>query len=810
MKKIHNYFHSAFFLKMIILGVILFHAISASAATIYIGDDSPEGLNITQGTGQDTSGGAVTYGFVTTPTTYANTSSFIQLVNLTQVNFYAGTASGTLTPFVSLYTGNQTATSIQTATNYRVLLIGDPISVTGNSGRQNTQFLVGGMNPTLTLAPGQVLTVGYLSSSGGVVQYGSGSGTIDYVALGNTLPATVPNSFTANATTSLDRTLKYNVGFSVHTGPFNVACIGDSITAGVGSSNPSNDYPSQLQDLLGDDYIVTNYGVSSTTMLKNGDFPYWNTSAYTSSLAASPDIVIIMLGTNDSKPQNWTYQSQFLSNYIDMINSYRALPSHPMIYVNTCPTVAGSGNYGITNPIVTGQVVPLVKQAAAATGAPVNDVNTGTAFIPLDFPDNVHPNDAGHLTIANVVFTGLTGSQVIALGHTYNIIGKYSGKPVEVAASSLASGANVDISSDTGSNTQKWILSALSGNYYKIVNVNSGQVADVTGGSNTSGATIIQNTYTGATSQQWQIVNLGLGYYNIVNRNSGCVFDVTGASSNDGTLLEQATSSSTADEQKFQLIDQTISFSNRIEASSYNSENSVGLENCIEGGVDVEGITNGSYTVYNNVNLNGMSSFEARVASAGSGGSIVIHLDSATGTVIGTATVPITGGWQTWTTVNCSLSGASGYHNVYLVYTGGGGYLFNVEWFNFQGICSLIGAASYSSLDPGTAMYLQNSSEGGENLANIGNGDYAVYSNINLNGVTTFTARTASPGSGGTIVIHLDSPTGTVIGTCTTPGTGNWQVYSSSSCSLSATSGTHNIYLVFTTGGFNLEWFLFQ
>jgi hypothetical protein len=251
---------------------------------------------------------------------------------------------------------------------------------------------------------------------------------------------------------------------------------------------------------------------------------------------------------------------------------------------------------------------------------------------------------------------------------------------------------------------------------------------------------------------------------------------------------------------------------NYTPTASYNSLSSGGLylEGDSEGGQDLCNIDNGNYAVFNGVNLTGATGFQARVASAGAGGSIAIHLGSATGTLIGTCTVPVTGGWQTWTNVSCALnSSATGIQNVYLVFTGSSGALFNVEGFEFQSIFSPIAAADYSSLNPNTNMFLQGCSEGGENLADINNGDYAVYNNINLTGATTFTARTASPGSGGTIVLHLDSPTGTVIGTCTTPGTGNWQVYSNSSCTLTGASGTHNIYLVFTTGGFNLEWFEF-
>jgi hypothetical protein len=82
--------------------------------------------------------------------------------------------------------------------------------------------------------------------------------------------------------------------------------------------------------------------------------------------------------------------------------------------------------------------------------------------------------------------------------------------------------------------------------------------------------------------------------------------------------------------------------------------------------------------------MSGATAFQARVASATSGGTagtVEVCLDSPTGTVVGTATVPGTSGWQTWTTVTCNLTPSTGSHNLYLVYTGGSGYLFNVEWF---------------------------------------------------------------------------------------------------------------------------------
>ena len=68
-------------------------------------------------------------------------------------------------------------------------------------------------------------------------------------------------------------------------------------------------------------------------------------------------------------------------------------------------------------------------------------------------------------------------------------------------------------------------------------------------------------------------------------------------------------------------------------------------------------------------------------------GNVEVHLDSATGTMLGSCTAPVTGDWQMWSTQTCPLSAATGTHDVYLVFTGGadaGGYLFNLDWFAFR------------------------------------------------------------------------------------------------------------------------------
>jgi hypothetical protein len=122
----------------------------------------------------------------------------------------------------------------------------------------------------------------------------------------------------------------------------------------------------------------------------------------------------------------------------------------------------------------------------------------------------------------------------------------------------------------------------------------------------------------------------------------------------------------------------------QIEAESYSSQSGVQTETCSEGGQNVGFIENNDYAVYSNINLgSNVTGFQARVASGGNGGNIEIRLDSITGPLVGTCAVTGTGDWQTWADVKCSISGASGTHDVYLKFTGGSGYLFNINWFKF-------------------------------------------------------------------------------------------------------------------------------
>jgi alpha-L-fucosidase/lysophospholipase L1-like esterase len=210
----------------------------------------------------------------------------------------------------------------------------------------------------------------------------------------------------------------------------NVALIGDSITTGS--------YPAQLQTLLGPNYYINPYGSGGTTMLKNGDHPYWDSWEFVNSSNWEPDIVVIMLGTNDSTAINWQHSSEFVSDYEDMIDHYRGLASQPTVYVATSPHNYWPGN------VVTSEVVPLQIQAAANKGSTVIHVNPGTQNMGHNFPDNVHPNDAGSTTIATAIYNALKGAGKPSLSSAFSKIEAehYSSKSGSVQAEPSSEGSD--------------------------------------------------------------------------------------------------------------------------------------------------------------------------------------------------------------------------------------------------------------------------------------------------------------------------------------------------------------------------------
>ncbi len=199
-----------------------------------------------------------------------------------------------------------------------------------------------------------------------------------------------------------------------------VACIGNSITDGHGIDMATqHGYPALLQQMLGDGYWVKNFGVSGRTLLNKGDFPYMNEMAWKDAVAFQPDVVIIKLGTNDSKPQNWQYGAEFKADLKQMITTLRpdlaqpqkkkgkkakaATPKKPEIILCT-PIPAFKSSWDINEEIIANNIIPIQQEVAREYGLQVIDLHTLFANgADMVQPDGIHPNEKGVKRMAEIV-----------------------------------------------------------------------------------------------------------------------------------------------------------------------------------------------------------------------------------------------------------------------------------------------------------------------------------------------------------------------------------------------------------------------
>jgi lysophospholipase L1-like esterase len=198
-----------------------------------------------------------------------------------------------------------------------------------------------------------------------------------------------------------------------YTQPIKLACVGDSITAGVGAGKGQS-WPDQVRGMLGEKWDVKNFGDSGKTLMNSGDRPYQKTATFKKAKEFNPDVVVIILGTNDTKPQNWkNFKKDFEADYKDMVKQFAETANKPRIFVCYPPYVGKKGNYGINEPNVL-EEIPVVAKVAKDMNLGVIDVHGATDGKDALFPDKVHPNAEGARAIAAAVFKALTGKEAPA------------------------------------------------------------------------------------------------------------------------------------------------------------------------------------------------------------------------------------------------------------------------------------------------------------------------------------------------------------------------------------------------------------
>jgi hypothetical protein len=284
---------------------------------------------------------------------------------------------------------------------------------------------------------------------------------------------------------------------------------------------------------------------------------------------------------------------------------------------------------------------------------------------------------------------------VTNLSGYFYIQNRKSGLNLDVANFSTADGGNVLQWNPTTSNNQQFEFVHLGNGTYRIMARHSGKALDVAGVSSDNGANVHQWTYVGGANQQFIVQSTGDGFYKLVAKHSSKLIEVAGGSMAADANVQQWEDLGQTNAQ-WKLIEvSTPLFSATLQAENYNVMNGIQTEATTDagGGLNVGWIDTGDWMVYNSVTFPATGTYrvEYRVASV-SGGRLSLDLNAGS-IQLGAMNVPVTGGWQTWTTISHTVSVNAGTYNLGVFAQTGG---WNLNWVR---ITQVAGAAVVANSD---------------------------------------------------------------------------------------------------------------
>jgi lysophospholipase L1-like esterase len=196
--------------------------------------------------------------------------------------------------------------------------------------------------------------------------------------------------------------------------PIRIACVGDSITYGdrLGKRRITAAYPAQLQGLLGDGYRVENYGVGGMIMREKTkkdrkQNSYWNAKKIPLIKEFKPNIVIIMLGTNDAAQaphdKYWHSREAFVKSYLKMVKLFKSLPSHPTVYICYPPPPFHDKRWK-REKVMESEILPGIAEVSKKMHVKIIDLYAPFEGKPKLFVDGIHPNPKGQALIAKTIY----------------------------------------------------------------------------------------------------------------------------------------------------------------------------------------------------------------------------------------------------------------------------------------------------------------------------------------------------------------------------------------------------------------------
>lgn len=194
--------------------------------------------------------------------------------------------------------------------------------------------------------------------------------------------------------------------------PVKVACVGNSITYGSGIADREKDsYPVKLQQMLGDKYLVDNFGKPGATLLNKGHRPYMQQKEFKDALAFAGDIVVIHLGINDTDPRNWpNYRDYFINDYRALIDSFRVVnPQCRVLIARLTPIADRHPRFESGTRDWHDEIQLAIENIAKYANVQLIDFHEPLYPYPYLLPDAVHPNAEGAAILAKTVYEGITG-----------------------------------------------------------------------------------------------------------------------------------------------------------------------------------------------------------------------------------------------------------------------------------------------------------------------------------------------------------------------------------------------------------------
>lgn len=203
-------------------------------------------------------------------------------------------------------------------------------------------------------------------------------------------------------------------GIQTKSAPRRVACVGNSITYGYGladSVRSQLSYPGQLQQMLGPDWEVRNFGHNGATLLNSGHNPYTKLPEFKQALEFRPDIVVIHLGINDTDSRDWpNFSDNFHSDYVALIDSFKAVnPQVRVMMARLTPIKASHPRFRSGTQLWRMKIQDAIENIAQITGAELIDFDTPLRNRQNLIFDHLHPNATGYQILAQTVRRAIDG-----------------------------------------------------------------------------------------------------------------------------------------------------------------------------------------------------------------------------------------------------------------------------------------------------------------------------------------------------------------------------------------------------------------